>query len=117
MRGKSQGQMQALKASQESIEAVLNEFEHIEFSHEDKGIKVTVFGSMKMKLVESIDDKFSAEDFTFVYDQAIEKLEYDKSVKLAKIRNEVQTKFKFDLASFLPEVQKAVDYLNARNKA
>lgn len=110
----SNGQIEALKSAQESIEAVLSAFEHEVFTHESDGIKVGVFGTMRIESITPASGDFEVTTFKKVYDAAIESLEYSKSVKLAAIRNQVKAKFHFDLSTQIPEVKKAVDYLNAR---
>jgi DNA-binding protein YbaB len=106
-----------LQAAQQQIEALMSSFEVREFSAISQGVSVVLTGDMVMKSLSSSNELVSTADVTAAYAQAMTELVHERNTNFVRIRNAVQKKFRIDIKDTIPEVNAAIEYFNARQKA
>lgn len=103
----------AISAAQKKIEALMASFETKEFKAEQNGITVVLLGDMSL---HSVSGDVTSQNIMAAYQIAKSALEHERAVNFARVRNEILSQYKFDVKNVVPEIAKAIAYLNNKRE-
>jgi DNA-binding protein YbaB len=114
MKGKTN--TRALVKAQDEIEALMSNFEIRDFVAKIGLVTVVLKGNLKLESVTPETGVIDSVSFKSAYDEALAELEKERSISLARVRNKIIKEFKFDIKDLIPEIAKAIAYLDAIQK-
>lgn len=111
MFNQKQTNTKALIKAQDDIEALMNNFETLDFAFTVDGVTATVKGDLSLSNIES-SENVAPETLLKASIGAVAVAKKERSVSLVRIRNKILKSFKFDIKALIPEIAKAVAHLD-----
>tara|TARA_R110001583_G_scaffold4718_1_gene26870 strand:+ start:28788 stop:29135 length:348 start_codon:yes stop_codon:yes gene_type:complete len=105
---------QGLSFAKEQIEKTQNAFFRKEFAFDLDGVIITMNGKYKLVSIGGEKESLPLDSVQRLYDGVYDIVKHEEMKGYAKDRNLVRSKFKVDIAKFIPEVAEAVAFMDKR---